>query len=121
MWATCVSVLHALFLVYMIVTPFVGSPETLTVYSILCPFLALHWYLNNDQCAFTMLEAWLRGVDKQDSFIHRLVAPVYGLMNASSMSDADTRIFVYVALLGLWVTALVRLRRFVNRMSKQTA
>lgn len=106
-----ISILHVLFVLWMLLTPFFGGLDQLLLYCIIVPFLVAHWLLNNDQCALTLLEQWLRGVELHESFIHKIVSPVYLFMSGSAMSDATLKQWVYVITTCLWVYVLVKVWR----------
>ena len=67
------------FVAWVCWAPFSGSDTMLVMHALLVPFLWLHWLINDDTCALTLLESWLRGVDARSSFFHRLVSPVFKL------------------------------------------
>lgn len=37
----------------------------------------VHWYLNDDTCALTYLESYITGSPLTDTFIGRLISPIY--------------------------------------------
>jgi hypothetical protein len=49
----------------------------LTYHFITVPFLLLHWVTNNDICALTLLESKLTGVKDENTFVGRIVQPIY--------------------------------------------
>lgn len=98
--AGLVSALHLAFVVFMTWAPFSGNRMALVMHLVVTPLLWLHWALNDDSCALTLLETKLRGVDSSESFMHSLVSPVY------KVRDADMRTVCWLASAGLWaVTA----------------
>lgn len=110
--ALLVSVIHALFVGWMLLAPFCGRLEQLLLYVIIVPFLYCHWLLNNDHCALTLLEQWLRGVSAEESFIHKIVSPIYLFMSGSDLSDGALQRCVYLITACLWVYAVIRVRRY---------
>lgn len=95
--AAVVWVLHVAFVAFMVWAPFSGHRTALLAHLVVTPFLWVHWLLNADACALTMLERSLRGVNESKSFFHALVAPVY------KISDADVRVMAWVASVALWI------------------
>ena len=82
-----VKTLHILFIVYLIVYPFLQPAnwcktkieENLhhLLYMTVCFSLLVHWYFNDDTCFLTLVEAKLRGKEISDGFIYSIVSPVY--------------------------------------------
>ena len=75
---------HVLLFLAMIVIPFVGDEVTLSLYSLIIPFLFFHWATNDDTCALTEIEMKLTGNKKEDTFFGRLIGPIYKLDNTTS-------------------------------------
>ena len=103
--AAFIRAMHIAFVLWMVWAPFSKSDEHVVLHSIIVPFLFLHWATNSDQCALTMIERHLRGVDNDQSFMWHLVAPVYVI------KDADLRIASRIAAAGLWAVSLRRVIR----------
>lgn len=95
--ANLVKLLHVLFIAWVVITPFTHSKPLLVLHLIIVPFLWLHWAVNDDTCALTILECKLRGVDSSRSFFHRLVSPVY------KISNADAKSMAWAASVVLWL------------------
>jgi hypothetical protein len=94
--------LHLLFVVFIIATPFVVSDSAiLTLYLLISGLMMFHWIVDDDTCALTLLESWAMGSSKPETFVGRLVAPVYRVSNTE----------VKLVCLGLWMFALFRLIR----------
>ena len=77
--ATVIWILHALFLAFVIATPFTSNESLLLFHAIAVPLLWIHWLANDSSCVLTVLEANARGVDAGETFMQRLVGPVYSL------------------------------------------
>jgi hypothetical protein len=98
--------LHAVFLIWLIVIPFVNDERLLQMYSILIPFIFYHWSVNDDTCAMTQLETYMTGKNKDETFFHRLVSPVY------KMDDTAANNLLKSMLFFLWMFTQYRLERF---------
>ncbi len=97
--------LHLVLVGFMALAPFSSNPAILVAHLVATPFLWLHWLLNNDACALTLLEQQLRGgVPARQTFMHALVSPVY------KVSDADVRSVAWLASGLLWLVTLARVR-----------
>ena len=102
--ASLVCLAHLAFVGFVLLAPFSSDPGTLRMYVLLMPFVWLHWVLNDDTCALTMLECKLRGVQATESFVHRIVSPVYKL------PEQQSRLLAWLVSGGLWAVALYRAR-----------
>lgn len=98
--------LHALFLLFLIIVPFINNERFLHIYSILIPFIFYHWSVNDDTCAMTQLETMVTGKNKDETFFHRLVSPVY------KMDDTAANNLLKSVLFFLWMFVQFRLERF---------
>lgn len=98
--------LHAVFLLCLIIIPFLNNERWLHMYSILIPFIFYHWSVNDDTCAMTQLETYVTGKNKDETFFHRLVSPVY------KMDDTAANNLLKSMLFFLWMFTQYRLERF---------
>ncbi len=89
--------LHLAFVAFMMWAPFSRNRIALLTHLVVTPFLWVHWLLNADTCALTVLERYLRGVDASDSFFHALVGPVY------KIPDAGVRALAWIGSVALWI------------------
>lgn len=103
--------LHFLFVIFVILTPFIGTNYFLILHSIIVPFMMAHWYTNDNNCALTMMEKKLRknlyGVDPDpnDCFTYNLIAPVYDFKK----NNNDMSSIIYIVTIALWGYTLLRL------------
>ncbi len=104
--ADMVQVLHLLFAVFLIITPFIGSDPLLSIQFITVPFVMLHWLMNNDTCCLTVMECKLRGIDPSRSFFNGVVAPVYQL---GYKGDAILRQWIWGLMIALWIVTVFKL------------
>ena len=74
-----IRLLHFLVIGFFIISPFRDNLQILLIHFISVPFLYLHWVTNNDTCALTLAEKYLRNVDDNHSFIYNVIAPFYNL------------------------------------------
>lgn len=89
--------LHGLLVVYLVIVPVLPrvSREILLLHVALLVSIQIHWALNNDVCALTLLEQHLYpDTPKDELFMQRLVSPVY------RVTDRDVHVLSY--LLVLW-------------------
>jgi hypothetical protein len=77
LFAKFVRILHFLFLLFMVLTPFFGNEFLLTYHFITAPFLLLHWITNNDTCALTLIESKITGIKEINTFTGSIIKPIY--------------------------------------------
>lgn len=111
MQAGLISLLHALYVLWFVYTPFSDNLTLLMVHVVAAPAMMVHWALNNDTCVLTALEASLRGVRPEGTFIGRLVSPIYLLPSGSQCSWTW-----YGAATLLWLKAMRSLRREIDKL-----
>ena len=106
-----IVVLHLIFVLFIVLAPFIGNNYFLILHSIVVPFMMAHWYTNNNNCALTVIERNIRknmnGVetDPDDCFTHNLIAPVYDFKK----NNADFTTFIYLITFILWFISLYKL------------
>ena len=105
---------HMCFVAFIVVVPFlkISSWLLLTLHFVAVLNLVVHWYLNSDVCALTVLESSVRGIPMDQSFMHRIVSPIY------DFDGAGLDGFVWFATIALGVVSGLRLyseRRTVMR------
>lgn len=71
-----VSLIHLGVAASVIAFPFL-SLDLCRFHAVFTPFMMLHWFLNNDACFLTFLEAWCLGVPVKTTFFSRVFSPLY--------------------------------------------
>lgn len=106
-----IVILHFIFVMFVVITPFIGNNYFLLLHAITVPFMMLHWYVNDNNCVLTLMEKQIRynlyGTipDPDDCFMHRLIAPIYDFRK----NNDDMSSFLYIVTFGLWIYTLIRL------------
>jgi len=106
-----IVVLHFVFVLFVVLTPFIGNNYFLILHAIVIPFVVAHWYTNDNNCALTMMEKKLRKnlygeePDPNDCFTYNLIAPVYDFKK----NNNDMSTIIYIVTFGLWGYTLLRL------------
>lgn len=91
MFRLVVQTIHALVLAWAMIAPFSKWKYLRLTYVIFAPFLMLHWLMNNDTCALTTIECALRGLDDcSESFVHKIVSPIYKISDSTARAVAWT-------------------------------
>lgn len=68
---------HILIILFTIFAAFTNIPGILSLHIVFTISLLTHWYLNDSMCSLTLIEAYLRKVDPSETFIYRLINPIY--------------------------------------------
>ena len=107
--ADVVHYIHMALLILGIFIPFSNNKSWLIIYSLCIPFLFFHWSMNDDTCAITYLEQYIRGEsNKHKTFVGQIMNGVY-ILPEDYMSKALKCIF-----LSLWVFVQYRLERIFS-------
>lgn len=98
--ADIIWVLHMTFVAAMIVVPFTKNQELLNAYKLLVPFLFFQWSMRNSKCFMSVVEARLRGKEPNETFIGKLIHPVYDLSDKGrDVIIRMTTLFLYLYVL----------------------
>lgn len=105
-----IQLLHLIFILFILVTPFTNIYPLLLLHIVVIPFMLLHWMTNNNICAFTILEHYIRKeiyseeIAENETFIGRLVMPVYDFN--SNHKELET--ILYIVCIVLWLVSVVK-------------
>lgn len=92
---------HVLFVLFVILVPFIGNNYFLLLHSIFIPFIILHWICNDNTCVLTVIEKKLRkdlNKDEGDCITCQLIEPVYDFRkNYTKFS-----VIIYLIAIFLW-------------------
>ncbi len=106
-----ITLLHVLFVVFVVITPFIDSNYFLFIHSIFIPFLILHWICNDNTCVLTIIERKLRKEIKKtddvddDCITCKLIEPVYDFRK----NYKTFTILIYGITLSLWGISIGKL------------
>jgi hypothetical protein len=102
-----IRVIHYMIVLFFVLAPFSNNQQILILHFILVPFLMLHWVTNQSACALTEMEKFLTGkTEDHETFIGKIVGPVYKFQSCE-----EQNMFVWGALILLWLFTLYKLRR----------
>lgn len=106
-----ITLIHLLFILFVVLSPLSGSNYFMLLHGILIPFLIFHWVLNDNTCAITIVERYIRKkvygyeYDDNDCITCRLIEPVYDFKNDyKSLAK-----FTYTITILLWTISISRL------------
>ena len=97
--------IHLTLFITLMVLPFTNDQRTLEFYSIMIPFLFMHWTTNDDTCALTIAEQFVTGKDKGETFFGRVMGGIY------AMPEDDASKFFKGLMFFLWLFVQYRLGR----------
>ena len=98
-----IFIIHVVFLLAILIVPFTNNKRNLEFYSMVIPFLFYHWSVNDDTCALTQAEMMVTGKHKDETFMGRLVGPIYKMEENQVNNMTKTMFFV------LWAFVQYRL------------
>jgi hypothetical protein len=105
-----ITLIHVLFVLFVVVTPFTNSNYFLFIHAIFIPFLIIHWIFNDNTCILTIIERKIRKEiygksDDDDCITCRLIEPVYDFRK----NYKTFTILIYVVTILLWSLSLGKL------------
>jgi hypothetical protein len=106
-----ITILHMIFVLFVIVVPFTSSNYLLFLHALFIPFLLFHWILNDNTCALTIIERKLRqqisGSDKIDDecITCKLIEPVYDFRK----NHETFTTIIYTITITLWLISVYKL------------
>jgi len=107
-----ITLIHVIFVLFVVGTPFIGSNYFLLLHAIFVPFMMIHWLCNDNTCCLTIVERNLRkhmsGKKKyndEDCITCKIIEPVYDFRkNYKTFSK-----IIYAITITLWLISLTRL------------
>src|SRR6056300_1936051 len=98
--------IHLVLFIATLVIPFLKNTQLLEMYSMLIPFIFYQWSVNDDTCALTQMEMFMTGKHKDETFMGRLVGPIY------KMEDNEVNKLTKTLFFALWAFVQYRLGHF---------
>jgi len=91
--ANIIAFFHLLVIIFVTSVPFAtDDPFLLLYYCFIVFFIMIHWHYNNDTCILTVIESNLRGTKHKDTFMGKLIRPIY---NVSSIEIQYITLFLF--------------------------
>jgi hypothetical protein len=106
-----ITLIHVLFVVLEICTPFMNSNYLLAMHIILSPFIMAHWIMNDSTCFVTLVEKKLRyhlyGLEnlEADCVTCRIIDPIYKYKK----DNEDRGNMPYYVMSGFWFASIIHL------------
>ena len=127
LFANIVMLCHWVLVGFLVYSPFSPYPALWVLSTISLIFILSHWAMpgpNQDVCALTLLERYLRGCDSKESFMHQIVSPVYKFVSPDGGTCTDSftgklvwGIAIFLILVGLF-RIVTNLKRVKNAFTK---
>ena len=77
-----ITLIHVLYVLFVLLTPFIDSNYLLLLHVTMLPFMMLHWVCNNNACFLVVVEKATRKIiygksDKKDCITCKIFEPIY--------------------------------------------
>jgi hypothetical protein len=100
-----IKILHIIYLLFVIITPFSNKKDLMLFHCILVPFMLLHWSINANICCLTLVEQVVRQkmnlpADSKETFIGNLIYPIYEFNQGS---EAFNDIINYITFILMFI------------------
>lgn len=107
--ANIIWILHLNLILFILIVPFMDCNYLLLLNSILIPTLILHWLTNDNTCALTTIEKYMRNVktkeEEKECFTYQLIHPLFEFQK----NNIDISFFIYVITILLWLICIIKL------------
>lgn len=72
-----VQLIHILFILFVLLVPFIGTNYLLMIHFIIVPFIMIHWLANDNTCCLTLLEKYLSKKESYECITCKIIEPIY--------------------------------------------
>lgn len=106
-----INIIHYIVILCVIFIPFTNNSLLLLLHSIIIPFILFHWYLNNDTCALTLLEKFVREkinddknkvIKEEDCITYKIISPIYNFTNYNKSK------VIWIITILLWLLSSIK-------------
>ncbi len=104
-----INIIHYIVILSVIFIPFTNNSSLLLLHSIILPFILFHWYSNNDTCALTIIEKFVRqkinkkiNVKEEDCITYKLISPIYNFTNYNKSK------LIWIITILLWLISSIK-------------
>ena len=111
-----IRILHALLIGFVVITPIMNDPHLLLLHAVIVPFIILHWIANNNTCALSTLEMYLKNKNfdqknnREDCFTCNIFDPIYDFRKNYNKFTT----MIYLITLLLWLIGIRKLMEQCN-------
>jgi len=75
--ADSIFLIHMIITAFVLLAPFSDRLSFLILHVTFAATLMLHWATNSNICCLSLLESWVRKVELSQTFLNRIIEPVY--------------------------------------------
>jgi hypothetical protein len=99
-----IQAFHILVILFVLFAPLVNHVPILILHITFVIGLLFHWYGNSDVCCLSVLEGFITGTHYTDTFIHRVISPIYSIddMTLNSLIHCTTWILLFFSVFKLY-------------------
>lgn len=109
--ANIIFIIHLLTVVFVALTPFVGTQDAMFLNFIFMSGILVHWIGSDSTCCLTVLEQYLRGeTDPEQTFMGKIMGPVYTFGNEKFVTQFGLFLLMMVTLYRLDGSTLSKIR-----------
>ncbi len=102
--------LHLLLIFYIVLTPVLAPIQLIPSYMAFSSILMLHWITNENRCAWSNLEASLRGIPVEEGFIYRILEELFKFGQLDKdRSIKVINILIWSVTITMWIYSCIRM------------
>lgn len=110
--ADVIYYIHLLFVLIMLISPYVNIKILHKFYYIMVPILFIRWLTNYTKCSITTFESKLRGISDDEGFIYKIITPIY---NFKCKKKFNILLYLYMLFTWIYVTHKVPMNCFPQK------
>ncbi len=109
-----INLFHLFLVLFTIVAPFTDRPGILILHISYTISLLSHWYLNDNSCCLTIFESTITGSDTTDTFMHKLISPMYNI------SETNLSKLVWFSTIALLILSSYKMYKYISSLETVT-
>ena len=99
-----IRLIHYALILFSIAAPLTNNEIWLTLHAIAIPSILMHWVMNENMCALTLLESQLTGNSRDKTFIGQVLHPLFEIKDG----------IIYALAVGAWFVSIYKLYTLNN-------
>ncbi len=118
MIANIVFLIHLFIVLFVALTPFIGTQDMMFLNFAFMFGILMHWIGSNSTCCLTVLEQYLRGeTDPEQTFMGKIMGPVYTFGNEKFITQFGLFILMMITLYKLNWSTLSKIKTAWSQMT----
>jgi hypothetical protein len=118
--ANIVQGIHLLIAGFILFAPLSNMILILMIHFVSVISLITHWKMNSNMCFLTLLEGYIRGTPRQNTFMYSVIAPVYNI-SSTQWGEVVTIITLILGFISLTkILALINLEVYDKNLPLYT-